>query len=582
MKAIFIDRISQLRIDKFTLLLAALSVFGTLLVLLRGVTYGASVTSLSIDFISTARNLLAGNGFTPWNGGSYILYPPLFPLLLAFIGIFGPDPADTAGYVNAFLFGLTIFLSSRWLQQYILPPHDPTWRAIRTWLLIWAGAALGLSLPLTIVASRVLSEPLFILLTTSSLFAFDKFLHTGKRSSLTLSAIFTALACLTRYLGLAIPATMLLLLLCRRDATPLTKAKDAALYALISGIPISVWFLRNFLVAGTLARRYLYPSMYSLPFNLHATFVTLADWVLPRPWLMTMAKQLAWLFSVEVTRKSLVVLMIPTLLVLGMGAWYCLSPVQRHHVRPICILATFTSVYVVLLTSGISAHGVEPANNRYLAPVYIPLLFIAVLVLDEFFRDDMKRQILGTITFTWPQNSRAGVAGTLTVVLMLWLSFWLWDQKDINAWNIRNMIVDGYGYTSRKWADSEIIRYIKENPCGRCVIWSNHARALYFHIKHPHRRMHQLMDTDDGPVPRSIYFLSEQPIQFHNLPRQVMDDGPRQVKHIQRNGDEVYIVWFHENEFRNRFPYSPLELETWLELEVVAERSDAILYRVKQ
>ena len=557
LKQIGMNQLSRLRIDRFALLLAVLSIFFMLLLLLRGVTYGAGVTPDSVAYISTARNLLAGNGFTLWNGQIYLDYPPLFPILLAFIGIFGPDPADTAGYVNAFLFGLTIFLSSRWLQQYILPPHDPTWRAIRTWLLIWTVVALGLSLPLTIVASRVLSEPLFILLTTSSLFTFDKFLHTGKRSSLTLSAIFAALACLTRYIGIAIPATMLLLLLCKRDATPLTKAKNAALYAFISGIPISVWLLRNFLVTGTFTGHHRYPPAYSLPLNLHATFVTLADWVLPRPWLMAMAKQLAWLFSVEVTRKSLVVLMIPTLLVLGMGAWYCLSPVQRHHVRPICILATFTSVYVVVLAIGLSVQGVEPANNKYLAPVYIPLLFVAVLVLDEFFRYDMKRQILGTITFTWPQNIRSGVAGTLTVVLMLWLSFWLWDQKDINVWNIRDMIMEGYGYTSRKWADSEIIQYINENPCSRCTVRSNDTTALYF--------------------------LSEQSIRSHNLPRELtVTNGPTQFRLIQEEGVEVYIVWFHENRNSHRYPYGRSEIEAWLDLEVMEDLSDAVMYRVKR
>ena len=556
LKQIGMNQLSRLRIDRFTLLLAVLSIFFMLLLLLRGVTYGAGVTPDSVAYISTARNLLAGNGFTLWNNISYMDYPPLFPILLAVTGIFGPDPADTAGYVNAFLFGLTIFLSSRWLQQYILPPHDSTWRAIRIWLLIWTVAALSLSLPLTIVASRVLSEPLFILLTTSSLFAFDKFLHTGKRSSLTLSAIFTALACLTRYIGIAIPATMLLLLLCRRDATPLTKAKDVALYALISGTPISVWLLRNFLIAGTFTGHRPLVT-YSLPFNLHATFITLADWVLPRPWLMAMAKQLAWLFSVEVTRKSLVVLMIPTLLVLGMGAWYCLSPVQRHHLRPICILTTFTSVYLILLIITISVQGVEPANNRYLAPVYIPLLFVAVLVLDEFFRDDMKRQILGTITFTWTQNSRSGVAGTLTVVLMLWLSFWLWDQKDINAWNIRDMIVEGYGYTSRKWADSEIIQYINENPCSRCTIRSNDATALSF--------------------------LSERSINSHNLPRELtVDNGPTHFRQIQGDGGEVYIVWFHENRNSHRYPYGRSEIEAWLNLEVMADLADAVMYRVKR
>ena len=171
----------ELKLSKhrITLLLAAFSALGTFLVLVRGSTYGVGVTPDSVTYISTARSLLQGNGFIDWDGSSYTIFPPLFPLLLALTGIFGPDPADTAGYVNAFLCGLAIFLSSRWLWQHLRTRPAPTSRTLQTYLLLWAAVVLILSSPLSRVASLALSELLFILLTISALFTFNTFLDTG-------------------------------------------------------------------------------------------------------------------------------------------------------------------------------------------------------------------------------------------------------------------------------------------------------------------------------------------------------------------------------------------------------------------
>ena len=545
---------------RITLLLAALSALGMFLVLVRGSTYGVSVTPDSVAYISAARNLLAGNGFTQWNGSSYVHAPPLFPLLLALTGIFGHDPADTAGYVNAFLCGLAIFLSSRWLWQHLRARPAPTSRALQTWLLLWAAAVLVLSPTLLRIASFAWSEPLFILLTVSALFTFNTFLDTGKRASLVLAAIFTALACLTRYVGITIPAIMLLLLLLRKD-TLSKKTTDTVIYALIVGTPLSVWLLRNFLVSGTWTGPRA-PAQYSFLFNLKNMFVILADWVLPWPWVLEMENLLARLFSVEeVTPQHLLVPLIPTLLIFGIGAWICLTRLPLHHVRPIVLLATFTSVYLVFLIIAISVLEADPLSRRFLAPVYIPLLGIVVLFLDDLFHYDLQRKLLGTLRFPWVQNvfAEGRIAG-LTVVVMALLSCWLWVPVNANAQHIRQALENGQdGYNSRTWAESEIIAHINENPCARCVFFSANAPGLSF--------------------------LTAQPRQFY-LPLQLTDDWLPWIESMQRNGEDVYIVWFFfpDKIINNlqHLTYDRHQIETELVLETVAELADGIIYRLKR
>ena len=550
---------------RITLLLAAFSTLGTFLVLVRGSTYGVGVSPDSVTYISTARNLLTGNGFIDWENNIYVLYPPLFPLLLALTGTFGTDPADTAGYVNAFLCGLAIFLSSRWLWQHLRARPAPTSRTLQTWLLIWAAVVLILSPPLSQVASFAWSEPLFILLTISALFTFNTFLDTGKRASLVLAAIFTSLACLTRYVGITIPATMCMLLLLWKG-TLSKKATDTVIYALIVGTPLSVWLLRNFLVSGTWTGP-RYPSPYSFLFNLKKTFITLAGWVLPLPWILEIENLLVRLFSVEVvTPQQFLVLLIPTLLIFGIGAWVCLTRLPLHHVRPIVLLAAFTAVYLLVLILLRSIHGpAELISHRYLAPVYIPLLCIVVLFLDDFFHYDLQRKLLGTLRFPWGQNVfTEGRISALPVVLMALLSIWLWLPVNTTAQHIRQAQENGLVYNSRTWAESEIIAYMNENPCARCVFFSPNAAGLYF--------------------------LTAQPRQFY-LPRLLTDDWLRRVESMQRNGEDVYIIWFFSrdrflSDFNATYDWNPTydrsQIETELALETVADLADGIIYRLKR
>ena len=118
------------RNDLFAAFPTALGILAALLTLLRGSAYGAGFRQDSSSYLSVAQNLLAGNGFTTWNGDVYYGCP-LFPAVLAFTGLFGLDAVEAAGYVNTAAFGLTVFVTVMWLHS----------RVHSRFLAVWAGCA---------------------------------------------------------------------------------------------------------------------------------------------------------------------------------------------------------------------------------------------------------------------------------------------------------------------------------------------------------------------------------------------------------------------------------------------------------
>ena len=110
-----IEKKERFGLDRPTVLVAA-AVLGVALVLAREATYGVMLTHDSINYVVAARNLLAGEGLTLYNGRVYVVQPPLYPLLLAAASLGILDPYHVAGPVNAAVFGLTTFVVGQYLR----------------------------------------------------------------------------------------------------------------------------------------------------------------------------------------------------------------------------------------------------------------------------------------------------------------------------------------------------------------------------------------------------------------------------------------------------------------------------------
>ena len=172
--------------------------------------------------------------------GHWLLWPPLYPAMLAGGGLFALDPHAFAGPLNAVCFGLTVLVAGRWLRRQL---HS-------RFLWLWGCFSIALALPLAEVASHALSESAFILFATLALTRIDAHLGGGGRGALIRAAAFSALACLTRYMGAAVVLAVVPLLLAARVA-PREKMKHIAVYTLIAATPLGLWMLRNLLVGGS-------------------------------------------------------------------------------------------------------------------------------------------------------------------------------------------------------------------------------------------------------------------------------------------------------------------------------------------
>ncbi len=510
------------RPDRFTLLLIAIAMLGAGLVLAREATWGVSLSWDSVQYVATARNLadhpleFIQTGGAHRDEDAYRFWPPLYPVLLA-AGTFGAlDPLDVAGPLNAIAFGLIVFVAGRWLRRWVRS----------RFLLAWGCLALMLAHPVAGIAAWAMSEPPFILFALLALLRAEAHLRGGKRSALLQAAVFTALACLTRYMGVAVLATVVLLLLFHwHGPSPAERRRAIAAYAFLSIVPLALWLVRNVLVLGEPVGNRI-PVDYSLPEVLGDLLIVTGKWAVPLDsgwWGPAAALAvLAAGAAVMGVRSGKTVAAIRLNPALG---WFSLS---------------FIILHLVAMMSGNTWHGVD---ERHLLPVYIPLLLVALSVLD---------QAKGGVSSAGLFPSR------MKYVPMAALSLWMVSGLAANLQDVREANArpgDPGNYASGQWRNSGIMESIVPDP--ERGIYSNYPAALYIH----------------RPGFREYGELKGQIATGYH------DNLPRFVGEIANEGD--YLVWFH-SPVHPRFDYDDDDLRALPGLDLVAEADDGALFRIRR
>ena len=523
-KVRFLAWAADRRPDRFTLLLAAAAALGAGLVLLRQASYGPGMPWDAVNYITVARNLLAGDGFVDmrgvYGGAPFVSWPPLYPAMLAGGGLFGLDPYAFAGPLNAVLFGLTVLVAGSWL-----------WRHLHSrFLWLWGCFSIALALPLAEMASEAMSESAFILFVTLALTQIDAHLCGGGRASLIRAAAFSALACLTRYMGASVILAVVPMLLAAPVA-PREKMKRIAVYMLIAAAPVGLWMLRNILVAGSMTGE-RGRGFYSFSFIVdEALRIAVGDW-----WLVGLAA--------------------PVLLALVMAACHAFArtgkggPPVASDVAwgPLRVFGGFALAYLTLLVAGMMSgntwHGLQ---WRFLTPAYVPLLCAALLLMDGALRYARKRSA--------PAGSSSVPAKTFAAVLILALSLqaaWLvaLHEREIRLWNTTGM---RQVYAAPRWRNSESVQYIREAALTGAVMSNN--------------------------LPVMSLFANGL-ARYWGLPCKP-DRQQSSLRNAFGSGEgEVHVLYFkgrcsrqQDEDFQNA-----LSREPWLEL--VAELADGKLYRL--
>ncbi len=501
---------------RHTLLLAALAALGMVLALLRNHPYGPGLHWDSVNYIGTADNLLAGEGWTQFNRAPYVRFAPLYPALLAVLGLLsGFDPRSLAGPLNALLFGLTVFTFGHWLRQ----------RIQSRWLALWGCLALACSLPLTVISSTAMSEPVFIFLITLALFSMDCFRRGDQRAALIWAALFTAFGLLARYAGIALFMTLLLFLLLLPGLRLREKIKHSAVFLLIAGLPIGLWLLYNVLRVGSPLSNWYKPPRTLAEF-VDASFSTLGRWILPHlPMDSAAALAAAALFALAIAVGLVFVR------AYQQPKWW-----QRW--GSFCLCGGFALVYMTFMAilTEFRHYDLAGWHSRYWTPLYAPLLFALIFALDR-----------------WLMRLR----GRGSILLAALLFIWLGGIAELN----RQAIIranQGKGehkyYAAPHVVNNETLRFIRQAPSGKFFLnYAYYSRQSILYLQAPNIAFNRNF------LPQDLAALYETVA--------AADEGD-------------WLVWFLDP--HSPYSYGVAELEAMPALERVEQLENSVIFQVKR
>lgn len=235
------------------LVAAGIGLVGFVMVLL-GTPDGAVVSTDSATYVGVARNIVDGLGvtepftqvldpFTPAEALAFdgaaplMLWPPLYPLVLAIPGLFGIDPTSSAAAVNGLCLAAAAFLVV--VLTFRLATGPATLR-------LRAGAIAGVALLVPYVSLQTylfaLSEPLYTALSVGAIFALATYLRSPGARPLAALTLLASAAALTRFIGLALVATSVVAVFALASGERARRIRHAAIAAL-AAVPTIVWSL---------------------------------------------------------------------------------------------------------------------------------------------------------------------------------------------------------------------------------------------------------------------------------------------------------------------------------------------------
>ncbi len=514
----------------FPALIALVAALGAAHILVRTSTYGAALDHDFNNYLAAAESLAAGQGLLSPGGGQMTVFAPFFSIAMAFLSLFGIEPVDGGRFLNAAAFGLLILASGLWLSRRL--ESQP--------IALGAAVAVTAALPLAHSASTIESEPLFILLTVLALMPLESFLHrSGGKPALALSAVFAALAALTRYIGVALIFSAVLMLLLRRDAPIRERLKDALTFGAISSLPLAVAMARNQLVAGTPAGDISAASGQSLFDSLYQIVVVFEVWADPLSPVHWYLQSSPWLIAG-------VFLLLATLLFIT----------RPRSGRASSVFWIFSLSYLAIIAVVVPFTVHQGIDSRYLSPIYVPLLFVAAFWLDGLLRGKASGKVS---VFRW-----ALVA--LALIGCCWhIGLSTWQNLRLTAEALESGYI-GKSLNTAYWEDSELVEYVRANPVsGR--YYSNAPNVLRWNA---------------GVVPGTR-------VSWVAVPRRNLQDVydcqlwfERAILKSRQYGEpEKYVVWVGQGEGR-QINCTLWKMESPLPLEPVAELADGAIFRVNE
>lgn len=466
-------------------LMVAVAMVGAVHLLIRTSTPGVLLSHDSFMYLSVADSLAAGEGLHDYTGDPWTVAPPLFPILLAAVGSGGIEPVVASRFLNVLAFVLIVLVAWKWLDSHL--QSRP--------LAACATAFIACSFALSHIASWAMADALFALFTLLALIQLAASLRRDTaRKPLVLSAVFVALATVTRYVGIFAVGAAALAILARRD-TPLCRKLGATVaYAVIALVPLATVLTRNWIVSAAPFEEDWVRADYSWIDALFQAVTVVGGWLLPMP------KEYAANFG-----------FVPWVLV-GLVAAAALGTLASSEGRgpvpeskgssasdSIRLFALYAIVHIVGICALAPIATGQAVDIRYLAPAYVPLVFSVAVVADRFLAAGNEE--IGRIRFKIALVSVATISALANLGANVYLTEMLLrnarqDRIPASAWaesdTMRNVMNAAY------WEGSETLGFARSNLTAG-TLYSNAAGLLYglANLPPPLKRIPRMASAED-------------------------------------------------------------------------------------
>lgn len=437
-------------------------------------------------YITSAKNLIAGKGLGLINAdGTFRLipyFPPFYPLVLSMGILLGLSAESAAIFVNLVSFAGLIFL----LTKQIISVSG-------SWIAgLLAGFLLAGSPILVPAYSWAMSEPLSLFLMAASIFVFVRGMPCFSRAAYWGSAVLAGLSFLTRYsMAVCILAICLVILVCCRGKF-WRHLLAAVIYGLAAALPMIVWLTIDYSQTNTIASRNLLNNVnvfaeISRFFNqLQPLFL---QWFLPDSIISSgrMPGFIAPVAAVMIIAAAFCALFISLrTIVRDRGT----SAESTQKWLPVLLYSLFFILYLLqILLVSLGTFPPITIGPRMLLPAAIAFLVIAAMGIAAFL-------------------NQKSVPAWLKLLIVLGLTLFTAYNGLRGVRIARQNAIDGLGYNSVAWKNSETIAYLAARSEDADPVVTNEETALLYllgRVSWPVRELY-------AKAPDAVYYHYADPI----------------------------------------------------------------------
>ena len=481
--------------------------------------YGLGVSTDSTAYMFTGVNWIQGNGLIDYSGAQYILWPPLYPMLIGFLHITGLSAFAAAHVIQFTAFALIAYFSSIFLLKIF--EEDFPFALLGAFLLDTGAVVIS-------TFYMVGTDYLFLLFPILFALLINDYAEKQKWTTLTLLALTVSLAMLTRYLGYTLILTALIAVPVYSKGSPLQRILRTAWVGLFSISPF-LWMLKTWSATTDGRRPPLVFEEYLSQFTLGVMSWFTSD--LPR------TSDLTFLHYVSIWGC---VILATILLFLIARKTYVFSPLVTSTLG-------FSLIYTFALFGSALIAYFNRLWGRFQLPIYFPLIVLFLMVIGlglRYLREKHSRAYyplagMGVIFLV--------VIGTLQVntTIRLMKEAYMGDISE-NSINTRGM------------NENSIIQYWKENPPkGEFRLFGNYTALVAFHTQ---------QEVSVSPRKSGVYDETIVPLENY-------------VNDLFADQKDVYLMWIEPNVYEH--VYLPHELSPIADIKIIIENEDGGLYLLR-